>query len=120
MAGALIHCPACGAETFLRREPQYDGFQRTGDLLSCVGCGHCFSTDSDVPYVTRTQPKIFTEADRSRKISIFTSDEIGRNCRYCRHYVKNPFVQRCGLHQMEVQAMDCCADFSKKSDEVTG
>ena len=114
----MINCPACGQETFLRREPVYEGFQRTGETLSCVGCGHRFEADADVPYVKTVQPRIFTEADRSARIEIFASDEKGRNCRHCRHYVKNPFLQRCGLHQVEIQATDCCEDFVAKDTDA--
>ena len=46
------------------------------------------------------------------KVEIFRSTEKGRNCRHCRHYVVNPFIQRCGLHRCEVQAADPCGDFS--------
>jgi hypothetical protein len=116
MSGAMINCPACGAETFLRREPLYEGFRRVGETLSCVGCGHRFASEADVPFVRAEKPQVFSEADLSRKVTIFHSDEVGHNCRYCRHYVKNPFVQRCGWHQVEVQATDCCPDFAKKTD----
>ncbi len=115
MSGA-IQCPACNKEAFLRREPVYEGFQKTGETLSCVSCGHVFATEQEVPFVTSKKPQIFTAADRSAKISIFTSDEVGHNCRHCKHYVKNPFVQRCGLHQIEVAATDCCANFEAVSD----
>jgi len=116
MAAAMIQCPACGQETFLRREPVYDGFQRIGETLSCVGCGHRFGSEDEVPYVASRKPQVFTDADRSQKVELFAGDEKGRNCRHCVHYVKNPFIQRCGLHQMEVQATDCCPDFENKSD----
>lgn len=116
MSGA-IQCPACHKESFLRREPVYEGFQKTGETLSCVSCGHRFASEKDVPFIKREKPKIFSDADRSARIEIFTSDEKGRNCRHCKHYVKNPFVQRCGLHQMEVAASDCCADFTPKPDD---
>ena len=119
MAAALIKCPACGNETFLRHEPLYDGFQRAGETLSCVECGHTFASESDVPYVESKKPRIFTDADRTKRIDLFTSDEKGRNCRHCKHYVKNPFVQRCGLHQIEVQATDCCEHFEKKPEGDT-
>ncbi len=115
MSGA-IQCPACGKESFLRREPIYEGFQKTGELLSCVGCGHRFASADEVCFVESKRPKIFTDADRSERVELFTSDDKGHNCRHCKHYVKNPFVQRCGLHQIEVAATDCCADFEAGSD----
>jgi len=114
---AAIQCTKCGKESFLRREPIFEGFQKTGETLSCVSCGHVFASEQEVPFVASKKPQIFTDADRSEKISLFTSDEVGHNCRHCKHYVKNPFIQRCGLHQMEVAATDCCADFTPKPDD---
>ncbi len=115
--GMAILCTACGADAFIRREPVYDGFRKTGERLYCVSCGHEYPDEGDVPYQALSKPEIFTDADRSESIHLFKSEEIGRNCRHCTHYVVNPFVQRCGLHRMEVQATDLCHDFVAK-DEV--
>lgn len=75
MSGALITCPACGAETFLKREPVFTGFQRTGETLSCVACGHRFASEEDVPFVQQARPQIFSDADRSVKPQIFSGDQ---------------------------------------------
>ena len=112
-----ILCAACGADTFIRREPVYEGFRKTGERLFCVSCGYEYAAEAEVPYKMATRPQIFTEADRSQRVDLFQGDEKGRNCRHCRHYVVNPFVQRCGLHQIEVQATDLCADFSAAADD---
>ncbi len=117
MSSGAIHCPACKRESFLRREPVYEGFRKTGEVLSCVSCGHTFQSEADISFVASELPQIFTDADKSKKLALFTSDDASNNCRHCRHYLKNPFVQRCGLHQIEVQATDCCKDFTPKSDE---
>ncbi len=106
-----IVCSACGADTFLKREPRYEGFRKTGEDLSCADCGHPYPDAETVPYKDTSGPRIFSEADRSPKVEIFSSDDAERNCRHCRHYVVNPFIQRCGLHHREVAATDLCADF---------
>ena len=107
-----IICTACNEDTFIRREPIYDGFEKTGEKISCISCGHVFDDETDVPFKDNSGPKIFTDADRSKKIKIFKSDEKGRNCRHCTHYIVNPFVQRCGLHNKDVKATDLCEKFS--------
>jgi hypothetical protein len=38
-----------------------------------------------------------------------------RICRHCRHYVVNPYTQKCMLHDREVTAVDTCADFTAKA-----
>jgi len=45
---------------------------------------------------------------------VFGDDEYGRTCRHCRHYIVNPFTQRCDLHKKEVEATDFCPDFDRK------
>lgn len=108
---AGIVCPACGDETLLKREPRYEGFKKVGETLSCLSCGHVFDSDEDIVFKTASRPDVFGDEDRPRGIDVFRSDEKGRNCRHCRHYVVNPFTQRCGLHHRKVEATDVCADF---------
>lgn len=57
------------------------------------------------------RPSLFGEEDRSSTPKIFDASEKGRLCRYCRHYVVNPFVQRCMLHRKMVEATDTCEQF---------
>jgi predicted RNA-binding Zn-ribbon protein involved in translation (DUF1610 family) len=113
VTGALeIRCPACGGETLLRREPVYDGFRKTGEKLSCSECGHVFPDETQVPFIGIARPKVFSEGDRPAAVRVFDEAEQRRCCRHCRHYVVNPFLQRCGLHHREVEATDLCDDFS--------
>lgn len=107
-----IICPHCGAEAFLRREPVYEGFAKTGEQLSCSACGGRFESESDVPFKSAVAaPKIFTEADRSATVKVFTEGENRLICRYCASYVVNPFMQFCSHHKKEVQATDSCPQF---------
>jgi hypothetical protein len=115
-----IVCPACGAETLLRREPHYEGFVKSGEDLYCISCGHQFAGEEDVPYKNREAPRVFSGEDLPRKVEVFKGAEKGRNCRHCRHYVVNPFTQRCGLHHVEVEATDCCDQFEKKDEKPAG
>ncbi len=115
--GMAIRCSACGADTFIRREPVYEDFRKTGERLLCVSCGHVYASEADVPFQTLSRPNVFSDADRSARVNLFQGDEKGRNCRHCKHYVVNPFVQRCGLHRMEVQATDLCDDFLARGED---
>ncbi len=108
-----IICTACGMETLLKREPVYDGFTKTGEALTCVSCGHVYSSEADVPFKTERKVEVFTNDDRPDKVEVFNDDEKQRVCRYCRHYVVNPFAQRCDLHGKFVEATDYCDDFEK-------
>jgi hypothetical protein len=111
-----IICTACGADTFVRREPEYDGFVKKGEKFICGSCGHKYASEAEVPFKQKKSQSIFGEGDKLKKVEIFRSDEAGKNCRHCTHYVVNPFTQRCGLHDRVVQATDICGDFEKSEE----
>lgn len=116
MAGLEIVCTECGADTLLRREPLYEGFRKTGENLFCAACGFSYESEKNVPYKDQRRVSVFDESDKPKIVDVFAGEERGRNCRYCRHYLVNPFTQRCGLHFKEVQATDVCDDFEIEPD----
>ena len=112
-----IRCAACGEASFLKRTPQYDdAFRKTGERLACAACGHVYAREADVPFAERPKASIFTEDERPRAVKVFRDDEQGGTCRHCRHYVVNPFTQRCGRHNRVVEATDSCPDFEEPED----
>lgn len=113
-----IVCPHCGAEAFLKREPVYEGFKKTGEELSCSACSGFFAAEEEVPFKAKANaPWIFTEDDRSKKVKVFHEGENRSICRYCASYVINPFMQFCSLHKKEVQATDSCSYFDPGGKE---
>jgi rubredoxin len=118
MESVEIICTKCGADTLLQREAIYDGFMKTGEKLICSSCGHEYASEAGVPFKSKpSEPKIFTEADRSAKIKVFNEGENQRLCRHCANYIVNPFTQFCATHKKEVQATDSCKEFSERDDE---
>ncbi|MBN2302647.1 MAG: hypothetical protein JXN60_09040 [Lentisphaerae bacterium] len=119
MAGQLLEiiCSQCGADTFVRREPRYEGFSKVGENCVCVACGHVYENENDVPFKKKQQVSVFDADDVPVKIEIFKDNERHRNCRYCKHYLVNPFTQRCGLHDKPVAATDYCDEFELKQTE---
>ena len=107
-----ILCAACGADTLIVREPRYDGLKKTGETFKCAACGHEYQDESAVPFKQKKPLVIFNESDAARKISVFQENEKGMTCHYCRHYVVNPFTQRCGLSFKPVEATDSCGQFA--------
>jgi hypothetical protein len=113
MNNVEIICPACGEESWLRREPVYDGLQRSGETLSCAACGHRFAAETDVPFKTRSEaPQVFDDADRPDTLRLFDENEARQLCRHCAHYTVNPFMQWCSEHKKEVEATDTCNRFT--------
>lgn len=109
-----LRCPACGRDSWLKRQTKYDGFTAIGETLSCALCAHEFASEDEIEFKGSRKPKVFTEADRPRAVKVFDGDEKGRMCRYCAEYVINPFLQHCGLHHCEVEATDTCPHFCPK------
>ena len=113
-----IHCTACNADTWVVREPVYEGFKKVGDSFVCAQCGHVYASEADVPFKQQQAPEIFDESDRSAAPQVFDEEKELRLCRYCRHYVVNPFTQWCGMHRREVEATDTCDRFERKADQL--
>ncbi len=114
-----IECPACGEASFLKRAPVYDGFQKVGEKLSCAACRHEFGDEGEVVFRARRTTDILEDDARPpTRLSVFTNEETGHCCRHCVNYVVNPFVQRCALHQRDVDATDDCEDFTQRTDEA--
>ena len=123
MSAVEIICRSCGADALLKREPVYEGLSKTGDRLVCSSCSFEYASEEDVPFkVRQTAPEIFTDADRSAKVEVFDASENRILCRYCAHYIVNPFTQFCAIHKKEVQATDTCDQFtpSEEKDDVDG
>ena len=120
MNAVEIICKNCGKESFLNREALYEGFSKVGEKRTCASCGFVYTSEQEITFKEKSEaPKIFNETDRSEKITVFDTDENKQLCRYCRHYVVNPFTQFCGMHSKEVQATDSCPQFKKAEPKPT-
>ena len=117
MRSMEIQCSGCGEVTLARLEPVYDGFKKTGESFICTGCGKLYETESATPFIEkRGAPAVFNDDDRPDPISVFDDDERRKSCGWCRHFVVNPFTQRCGLTNKAVEATDLCLRFDPKED----
>jgi hypothetical protein len=101
------------------RTPKYDGFRKIGETLKCASCGREFAGESEVPFREKQKIRVFDESDATPRVTVFREDEKGRCCRYCRHYVVNPFTQRCAVHRREVEATDACTEFSPRTESTS-
>jgi len=99
-----IFCPVCGKVTLVVRRPVFEGLRKIGEKLSCVACETEFEEDTEVDFVEKEAPKVFSEEDGVRL------------CLHCVHYIVNPFTQRCTLHTREVEATDTCPDFVQRKE----
>lgn len=101
--GAQIFCPVCDKVTFVVRRPLYDGLRKVGEKLGCCECKTEFEDETKLQFVEQKKVEVFSEQDGLRL------------CMNCRHYVVNPFVQRCMVHKKEVEATDTCIAFTMRA-----
>ena len=94
-----IFCPSCRQESAVKVVKKYDGFTLIGEMDICAFCGYEFGEE---------EPEIIKE----RPPGWVNDKDLKKLCRHCRHYVINPFVQKCVLHDREVEATGTCRDFS--------
>jgi hypothetical protein len=118
MASSLeIKCKACGRLTLARAEPVYEDFKKVAEAFVCTACGHRYPSRDKTPFVDANgRPRVFSDADKPSAVKVFADGERRRSCAWCRHFIVNPFYQRCGLNNREVEATDVCARFSAKPD----
>ena len=113
-----IKCEACGTVALVRPEPIYDGFKKIGTHYICMECGKLYPSEEETPFIKTTEkPNIFGEDDKPDIPSIFSEDERRKSCGWCKHFVVNPFSQRCGVINKETEATDLCIRFERKEDE---
>ena len=120
MAASLeIRCKACNRLALARAEPVYEDFKKVAETFVCTACGHRYPSREKTPFVdTDGRPRIFSEADKPSAVKVFKSEERRRSCAWCRHFIVNPFYQRCGLNNREVAATDVCARFTAKPEQA--
>jgi rubredoxin len=94
-----IFCPSCRQESAVKVVKKYDGFTLVGEIDTCAFCGYEFNEEE--PEVIRDSPPGWVNDKELKKV-----------CHRCQNYVINPFIQKCVLHQREVEATDTCEDFS--------
>ena len=113
-----IRCTACGRVALARIEPVYQDFKKTGEMFVCTACGHRYPSRAETPFVAAAgRPQVFTEADKPKAAQVFAADERRHCCGWCRHFIVNPFNQRCGLSNREVEATDVCDRFSALEED---
>lgn len=115
--GGELLCVSCGQEAWLLRTPRYDGFNRVGDELSCSACGYVYEEEDELCLAGQGEAEhIFSAEDREEVPTLFDDEERRMLCRYCRHYVVNPFTQWCARHRKETEATDTCAEHEPVPD----
>lgn len=100
-------CPDCKERSFLKIKKEFDGFKAIGKRRTCGLCGYVFKKDEEICFLE--EKSIFEDDGQDKKDF----------CKDCENYIKNPYTQKCLLHNKEVTAFDGCSDFlENKKEEI--
>ena len=111
-----IKCPHCGEYAFFKEKKIYDdSFTLTGVKHICFLCG----AEADIKAETGTgnsrgaldKLSKLLGGETVGKVSLDLADDEVRFCCHCTHYIKHPFMNRCGLTLKEIEATDSCENF---------
>ena len=97
----IILCPHCSQEAPVKTKKIYQGLKYIGNQYTCGFCQYEFS-ENEIPWA------------EEKTLNVIDTTDTGHICQYCKHYIINPFTQRCLIHQKDVNATDSCAQFIKK------
>jgi DNA-directed RNA polymerase subunit RPC12/RpoP len=118
--GDNFECPHCGKSSFLKKESVMDGWTKLGDILACASCSTKIA-DIEESQKETAPSKSSSSAladllgiEKEQKLSIEASEEEKRFCRDCVHFISHPFLDRCSLHDTDVNPMEDCAEFERK------
>ncbi len=127
--GEQFTCPACGRTAFAKLEKILDGWDVKGEHLVCSFCG----ADAGAPDTPKPSDAASVSAGRKALDALFGNDESAaqkkpsildmdspsehRFCRDCAHALVNVFAVICTRKHCEVQPMDDCPDFEKRTEQ---
>lgn len=119
-------CPHCGEYAFFKEKKIYgDDFSLKGTKYFCLLCGG----EADLEAEKKSSAKNDGALDRlskllggeeNTKVSLDLAQDEVRFCLHCAHYIKHPFMNRCGLNLKEVEATGSCENFKAHESEPQG
>ena len=128
--GQRFFCNHCHSQSIAKLERRMEGFSVVEEYLTCAFC------HERIPSETANPPDKMDNAPKpslSSLENLFGSSKpsMGKTeaafldelhtaarhfCRDCRQYVKHPFGGRCSLTGKEMEPMDDCPRFEKRSE----
>ena len=129
--GDEIICPKCRQNSFLVKKNKIEGWTKTGEYLACSACSFLIeeinepSPSGQIPHASKNldELKSFLDTDNNTvdPQKILNSDKNATTyfCRDCKFFISHPFLNRCDLHDKNVNPMDDCPDFRRQDNEIT-
>jgi DNA-directed RNA polymerase subunit RPC12/RpoP len=119
--GDNFDCPHCGNSAFLKKESVMDGWNKVGEILSCASCSTKIADIEEEKKTEKSSADSSVDAlanllgaEKEAKLTIEASEDEKHFCRDCAHFISHPFLDRCALHDTDVNPMEDCAEFEPK------
>jgi len=122
--GEKTICPVCGQEILVQEKALMDGWEAVGKVLFCPMCDAHLSRQSETSLDIDPEEESDTSSSaltdllgESEEPPAPTLDTEGKKqpfCRDCSYMIVHPFMNRCTLHECEVNPMSDCADFTPR------
>ncbi len=120
--GDSFECPHCGQSSFLKKESVMDGWTKKGEILACAACSvKIADLELEKDFLSqKTENSVSVLADllgaeEVVKPELSAAEDEKHFCRDCGHFISHPFMDRCSLHEKDVNPMDDCQDFFNKA-----
>jgi DNA-directed RNA polymerase subunit RPC12/RpoP len=120
--GQRIVCPLCGQRTAVKMHHRIENFKVVESYAVCALCQKRLPKPPSPPeqekkssalasllgMTAEEEQKMREKREEDKKI---LGETARRFCKDCRHYIKHPFLSRCGLNNHSVEPMDDCERF---------
>ncbi len=120
-AGDILLCPHCRERTAAKLKNILSGWQLAGSVLVCPLCGGELGSpeSGEAKSANAAANKLAALLGASAEAAprLAQTEEYGRFCRNCRHFIVHPFECRCGLSGNAADPMKDCGNFEKKEEE---
>lgn len=121
--GDKINCPSCHNQTIVKEKVEMDGWTVKDKIFVCALCDAKLGDMNDEESREQRNKKavsglagLFGE-ELEDKPKLEEEDGDRHFCKYCEHYVRHAFVERCQLHKKEINSMYDCPDFVRRKDD---
>ena len=115
--GDKFKCPHCGENTFVREKKEFgDDFSIKSTFFLCGSCGKKAEAAPEQKAPSKSSAaagklSALLGGETVEKRSFEPQEDDGKVCLHCRHCIRHPFMDRCGITMKVVDVLESCDRF---------